>query len=162
MSIYNNSESQTESPSENHERSGDADEQSQQSSQVDDASSDDGTPPLEMNQCPECGARRFVSKLLVYEETSFDESGEREFRRQNVRAEFEYSCTECQTPLRRLPADRHDYYEEVSVLDAQRRAALEDQIRELSRQVGQRLWALKLWGALVVLAVVVVVAIRWL
>ncbi|SDY53074.1 hypothetical protein [Halobellus clavatus] len=44
-----------------------------------------------MNQCPECGARRFVSKLLVYEITGYDEGGEQEFRRQHVRAEFEYT-----------------------------------------------------------------------
>ncbi|SFL64684.1 hypothetical protein SAMN04487950_4491 [Halogranum rubrum] len=113
-----------------------------------------------MDRCPECGARRFVSKLLVYEVTSFDEGGEREFRRQHVRAEFEYTCSECQTTLRRLPADRRDYYDEVNVLEAERRAALRDQLRRLCRRVGRRLWEMKSWGALVVFAIVV--AIFWL
>ncbi|MFC4552306.1 MULTISPECIES: hypothetical protein [Halorussus] len=113
-----------------------------------------------MNQCPECGARRFVSKLLVYEVTGYDENGEQEFRRQHVRAEFEYTCSGCQTTLRTLPADRRDYYDEVEVLEAERRAALRDQLRLLCRRVGRRLWATKSWIALVLLTVAV--ALVWL
>ena len=158
MSTFSNSESTTASSSENHASPRDNDEHSRsQSGWLDEESSDDGTPPLEMDRCPECGARRFVSKLLVYEVTSFDEGGEREFRRQHVRAEFEYTCSECQTILRRLPADRRDYYDEVNVLDAERRAALRNQVRQLCRRVGRRLWATKAWIALVLLTVAVAV-----
>ena len=113
-----------------------------------------------MDRCPECGACRFVSKLLVDEVTSFDEGGEREFRRQHVRAEFKYTCSKYQTILRRLPADRRDYYDEVNVLDAERRVALRDQIQQLCRRMGRRLWATKSWIALVLLTVVV--ATIWL
>ena len=48
-----------------------------------------------MNHCPECGAGRFVSKLLVYEVTGYDE---------------------------------------VAVLETERRAALRDQLRQLGRR----------------------------
>jgi hypothetical protein len=122
-------------------------------------SREDGTPSLEMSQCPECGGRRFVSKLLVYEVTSYDEAGEREFRRQHVRAEFEFSCSECQTTLRTLPADRRDYYDEVQVLEAERRAALRDQVRQLCGRLGRRLVARKLWLALVLAAIVTVLVV---
>lgn len=160
MSTFSNSESATASSSENNARPRDTGEQSRQSGWLDEESSDNGTPPLEIDRCPECGARRFVSKLLVYEVTSFDESGEREFRRQHVRAEFESTCSECQTILRRLPADRRDYYEEVHVLDAERRAALRDQLRQLCRQVGRRLWTTKAWIALVLLTIAA--AVIWM
>jgi len=113
-----------------------------------------------MSQCPECGGRRFVSKLLVYEITDYDEGGEREFRRQHVRAEFEFTCSECQTTLRTLPADRRDYYDEVHVLEEERRTALRDQCRQLCGQVGRRLWAMKFWIALALLTVAV--AVVWL
>jgi len=105
-------------------------------------------PTLRLNHCPECGARRFVSKLLVYEVTGYDEGDEQEFRRQHVRAEFEYTCSECQTTLRTLPADRRDYYDEVAVLETERRAALRDQLRQLGRRVWQRLAARTTWLAL--------------
>ena len=100
-----------------------------------------------MNHCPECGARRFVSKLLVYEVTGYDEGGEQEFRRQHVRAEFEYTCSECQTTLRTLPADRRDYYDEVAVLETERRAAFRDQLRQLGRRFWGRLAARTTWLA---------------
>lgn len=158
MSAFSNSESATASSSENNARPRDTGEQSRQSGWLDEENSDDGTPTLEMDRCPECGTRRFVSKLLVYEVTSFDEGGEREFRRQHVRAEFEYTCSECQTTLRTLPADRRDYYDEVNVLEAERRAAPRDQLRQLCRRVGRRLWATKAWIALVLLTVAVVMA----
>lgn len=160
MSTFSNSESATASSSENHTSPRDTGEPPRQSGWLDEESSDDGTPTLEMDRCPECGARRFVSKLLVYEVTSFDEGGEREFRRQHVRAEFEYTCSECQTTLRALPADRRDYYDEVHVLEAERRAALRDQLRQLYGRVGRRLWATKAWIALVLLTVAV--AVVWL
>ena len=101
-----------------------------------------------MNHCPECGARRFVSKLLVYEVTSYDESGEQEFCRQHVRAEFEYTCSECQTTFRTLPANRRDYYDEVAVLETERRAALRDQLRQLGRGFWKRFAARTTWLAL--------------
>ncbi len=160
MSTFSNSESATASSSKNHASSRDTGEQSRKSGWLDEENSDDGTPMLEMDRCPECGARRFVSKLLVYEVTSFDEGGEREFRRQHVRAEFEYTCSECQTTLRTLPADRRDYYDEVHVLEAERRAALRDQLRQLCGRVGRRLWTTKSWIALVLLTVAV--AVVWL
>ena len=152
MSTFSNSESAIASSSENHASPRDTGEQSRsQSSWLDEESSDDGTPTLEMDWCPECGARRFVSKLLVYEVTSFDEGGEREFRRQHVRAEFEYTCSECQATLRTLPADRRDYYDEVYVLEAERRVALRYQLRQLCRRVGRWFWATKAWITLVLL-----------
>jgi DNA-directed RNA polymerase subunit RPC12/RpoP len=160
MSTFSNSESATASPSETQTNPRNNGEQSRQSGWLDEESSDDGTPTLEMDRCPECGARRFVSKLLVYEVTSFDEGGQREFRRQHVRAEFEYTCSECQTILRRLPADRRDYYDEVNVLEVERRAALRDQLRQLCRRVGRRLWVTKSWIALVLLTIATMVV--WL
>ena len=160
MSTFSNSESATASSSENHASPRDSGEQSRQSGWLDEESSDDGTPTLEMDRCPECGARRFVSKLLVYEVTSFDEGGEREFRRQHVRAEFEFTCSECQATLRTLPVDRRDYYDEVQVLEAERRTALRDQLRQLCGQVGRRAWATKSWITLVLLTVTV--AVLWL
>ncbi|WP_408960187.1 hypothetical protein [Natrinema sp. 74] len=92
--------------------------------------------------------------------TSYDEGGEREFRRQHVRAEFEFTCSECQTTLRRLPADRRDYYDEVQILEAERRAALRDQCRQLCSRVGRRLWTMKSGIALALFAVAV--AVIWL
>jgi len=105
-------------------------------------------PRSGLNHCPECGARRFVSKLLVYEVTGYDEGGKQEFRRQHVRAEFEYTCSECQTTLRTLPVNRRDYYDEVAVLETERRAALRDQLRQLGRGFWQRLAARTTWLAL--------------
>ena len=161
MSTFSDSESATASPSETQTNPRNNGKQSRsQSGWLDDESTETETPTLEMDRCPECGARRFISKLLVYEVTSFDEGGEREFCRQHVRAEFEYTCSECQTILRRLPADRCDYYDEVNILDEERRAALRDQLQQLCRRVGRRLWAAKAWIALVFLTVVV--ATIWL
>ncbi|ESS10600.1 MAG: hypothetical protein A07HR60_02615 [uncultured archaeon A07HR60] len=125
MSTFSNSEVTGASPSANHTSPPREPENTDlQPSWPDDTSSEDGTPPLRMNHCPECGNRRFVSKLLVYEVTGYretrreptasavggcqDESGEQEFRRQHVRAEFEYTCSECQTTLRTLPAGRSE------------------------------------------------------
>lgn len=97
-------------------------------------------PALEITDCPECGARRFVSKLLVYEETTYDEDGEQASRRHHVRTEFEFTCGECQTILRTLPAERRDYYEDVQVLAAERRAALRAEVRALCGRVARRFW----------------------
>ncbi|ELZ28978.1 hypothetical protein C474_13789 [Halogeometricum pallidum JCM 14848] len=96
----------------------------------------------------------------MYEVTSYDESGEREFRRQHVRAEFEFTCSECQTTLRTLPTDRHDYYDEVDVLEAERQAALRNQFRRLCGRVGRWLWATKSWIVLLITASVI--ALLWL
>lgn len=149
MSTFNNSETASASPSETHTSPPrDIEDTEPQTSWPDDTSSKDGTPTLRMNHCPKCGARRFVSKLLVYEVTGYDESGEQEFRRQHVRAEFEYTCSECQTTLRTLPADRRDYYGEVAVLETERRAALRDQLRQLGRRFWRRLAARTTWLAL--------------
>jgi hypothetical protein len=161
MSTFSDSESESVSPAENHPSPpDDTGDTGPQTSWPADESSEDEPPTLEMNRCPECGTRRFVSKLLVYEVTSYDESGEQEFCRQHVRAEFEFMCSGCQTTLRTLPADRRDYYDEVEVLDAERRAALRDQLRLLCRRVGRRLWATKSWISLVLLTVAV--ALVWL
>lgn len=147
--MSSNSETASTSPSENHTSPPrDTKHTDSQPSWPDDASSEDGTPTLKMNQCPECGARRFVSKLLVYEVTGYDEGGEQEFRRQHVRAEFEYTCSECQTTLRTLPVNRRDYYDEVAVLETERRAALRDQLRQLGRGVWKRFAARTTWLAL--------------
>ncbi|ELZ29447.1 hypothetical protein C474_13204 [Halogeometricum pallidum JCM 14848] len=161
MSTFNDSETADVSSSENHANpSADPKRTGPQASWPDDGSNEDGTPPLEMNRCPECGAGRFVSKLLVYEVTSYDESGEREFRRQHVRAEFEFACSECQTTLRTLPADRRDYYDEVDVLEAERQAALRNQFRRLCGRVGRWLWVTKSWITLLITASVI--ALLWL
>ena len=108
-----------------------------------------------MNHCPECEARRFVSKLLVYEITGYDEGGEQEFCRQHVRAEFEYTCSECQTTFRTLPVNRRDYYDEVAVLETERQAALRDQLRQLGRRFWQRLAARTTWLALSLVTLVI-------
>jgi DNA-directed RNA polymerase subunit RPC12/RpoP len=148
MSTFSNSETASASPSANHTSpSRETEDTDSQPSWPDDSSSEDGTPTLRMNHCPECGARRFVSKLLVYEVTGYDEGGEQEFRRQHVRAEFEYTCSECQTTLRTLPADRRDYYDEVAVLETERRAAFRDQLRQLGRRFWGRLAARTTWLA---------------
>ena len=161
MSTFSDSESATASASENYTSPRDnGDQPRPQSGWPGDESDDNGTPQLEMDRCPECGGRRFVSKLLVYEVTSYDEGGEQEFRRQHVRAEFEFTCSECQTTLRMLPADRRDYYDEVHVLEEERRAALQDQFQQLCGRVGRRLWAMKSWIALALFAVAVTVV--WL
>jgi len=155
MSTFSNSEAAGASPSENHSSPPrETENADSQPSWPDDASSEDGTPTLRMNHCPECGARRFVSKLLVYEVTGYGEGGEQEFRRQHVRAEFEYTCSECQTTLRTLPADRRDYYYEVAVLETERRAALRDQLRQLGRRFWGRLAARTTWLVLVLVTLV--------
>ena len=130
MSTFNTSESANGSSAGTQTRPAENGEGSRsQSAWPDEERSEQGTPPLKMSQCPDCGGRRFVSKLLVYEVTSYDEGGAQEFRRQHVRAEFEFACSECQTTLRTLPADRRNYYDEVQVLEAERRAALRDQFQ---------------------------------
>lgn len=76
MSTFSNSEPAIASSSDNHTSPRNTNEQSRsQSGWLDKERSDDGSPPLEMDRCPECGARRFVSKLLMYEVTSYDEGG---------------------------------------------------------------------------------------
>ncbi len=80
------------------------------------------------------GVDRHTSQRLPYEVTGYDEGGEQEFRRQHVRAEFEYTCNECQATLRTLPADCRDYYDELAVLETERRAALRGQLRQLGRR----------------------------
>lgn len=115
-------------------------------------------PALAMRQCPACGSRSFISKLLVFEETTFDEDGEQLSRHLDVRAEFEFVCEECQTILRTLPVERRDYYEDVEVLAAERRAALRAQVRELCGRVVRRLWGIKSRLAFV-LGVLVAVAL---
>ena len=64
------------------------------------------------------------------------------------RAEFEYTCSECQTTLRTLPADRRDYYDEVAVLETERRTALRDQLRRLGKRFWRRLATRTTWLAL--------------
>jgi len=155
MFMSSNSEAASTSPSANHAGPPeDTRNTDSQPSWPDDSSSEGETPTLRMNHCPECGARRFVSKLLVYEVTGYDEGGEQEFRRQHVRAEFEYTCSECQTTLRTLPADRRDYYDEVAVLETERRAALRDQLRQLGRRFWQRLATRRAWLAFVLVTLV--------
>lgn len=83
-----------------------------------------------------------------------------EYRRQHVRAKFEFACGKCQTTLRTLPADRRAYYDEVQVLAVERRAALRDQLHRLCSRVGRRLWATKSWIGLVIPTVAV--ALVWL
>ena len=154
MSTFKNSEAASTAPSADETGStAESDESRSNAMWPADESNTHDPPQLEMNRCPACGGRRFVSKLLVYEVTSYDEAGVQEYRRQHVRAEFEFACGECQTPLRTLPADRRDYYDEVQVLAAERRAALRDQLHQLCDRVGRRLWATKSQIALVMLTV---------
>lgn len=142
QSTFSDSESTTASPSEIQTNPQDNDEHSRsQSRWPGDEDDEPGTLELEMDRYSEWGARRFISKLLVYEVTSYDEGGERKYRRQHVRAEFEFTCSKCQTTLRTLPADRRGYYNKVHVLETERRAALRDQLQQLCRWVGRWLWA---------------------
>jgi hypothetical protein len=157
MSTFSNNESANASPAANTAtQSDDERSHSQSLSRSGDETNTPEPPTLEMTRCPECGARRFVSKLLVYEVTSYTEGGTREFRRQHVRAEFEFTCGECQTQLRTLPADRRDYYDEVQVLAAERRAVFRNQIQRWCRQFWQRLWAAKVQIAVVIALVTAV------
>lgn len=138
---------------------GDGEQPALRAMQPDEAASGHERPALEMTQCPACGARSFTSKLLVYDETSYDEDGTRTSRRLHVRAEFEFTCDECQTILRSLPADRRDYYADVAVLAADRRAALRSQVQTLSRQLVWQLWAAKSWLALALTVVVAIILV---
>lgn len=139
--------------------SGDGEQPALRAMQPDEAASEHERPALEMTQCPACGARSFTSKLLVHEETSYDEDGTRTSRRLHVRAEFEFTCEECGTVLRTLPPDRRDYYEDVAVLAADRRAALRSQVQTLSRQLAWQLWAAKSWLALALTVFVAIVLV---
>lgn len=123
--------------------------------QPDEAASAAGRPALELTQCPACGGREFISKLLVYEATSYDEDGTQADRRLHVQAEFEFMCEACQTLLRTLPAARRRYYADVQVLAADRQAAIRSAVRSLGRRAAQLVWAAKQW---VVLGVVLVLA----
>lgn len=156
MTSFSNTESTDASSSDTQIGSRDRSESSR-SGRTESATISDRVPTLEMNQCPECGTRRFVSKLLVYEVTSYDEGGEQEFRRQHVRAEFKFTCGECETVLRTLPADQHDYYDEVEALAAERRAVLRNQVKQLCGTIARRLWSMKSWLAFILLTVAVAV-----
>lgn len=85
--------------------------------------------PLMMNQCPRCDGREFVSKKLVYEEFHYSKAGELEGHQNNVRAEFEYTCLECQERFHELPRSARSYYTEVAVLRQDLRRAIRVQLR---------------------------------
>ncbi|WP_306061090.1 hypothetical protein [Natronococcus wangiae] len=85
--------------------------------------------PLMMTQCPRCDGREFVSKKLVYEEFHYSEAGELEGHQNNVRAEFEYTCLECQKRFHELPRGARSYYSEVAVLQQNLRRAIRVQLR---------------------------------
>ncbi|UHQ98308.1 hypothetical protein HYG81_19750 (plasmid) [Natrinema zhouii] len=85
--------------------------------------------PLMMNQCPRCDGREFVSKKLVYEEFHYSEEGTLEGHQNNVRAEFEYTCLECQERFHELPRSARSYYTEVAVLRQDLRRAIRVQVR---------------------------------
>ncbi|MFC6763902.1 hypothetical protein [Natrinema soli] len=85
--------------------------------------------PLMMDQCPRCDGREFVSKKLVYEEFHYSEAGELEGHQNNVRAEFEYTCLECQERFHELPRGARSYYSEVAVLRQDLRRAIRVQLR---------------------------------
>ncbi|ELZ01412.1 hypothetical protein [Natrialba aegyptia] len=85
--------------------------------------------PLMMNQCPRCDGRKFVSKKLVYEEFHYSEGGELEGHQNRVRAEFEYTCLECQERFHELPRGARSYYSEVAVLRQDLRRAIRVQLR---------------------------------
>ncbi|ADB63717.1 hypothetical protein Htur_4988 (plasmid) [Haloterrigena turkmenica DSM 5511] len=88
-----------------------------------------GDEPLMMDQCPRCDGREFVSKKLVYEEFHYSEGGELEGHQNNVRAEFEYTCLECQERFHELPRSARSYYTEVAVLRQDLRRAIRVQLR---------------------------------
>lgn len=126
--------------------------------QSDAAEAADERPELAMTQCPVCDGHRFISKLLVYEETMYNEDCKQTACRQYVRAEFEFMCGECETILRTLPPSRRDYYRDVAVLAADRRAVLRTRVRVLWTRLARRLWAARSQVALV-LTVLVVIAL---
>ncbi len=82
-----------------------------------------------MTQCPRCDGREFVSKKLVYEEFHYSEAGELERHQNRVRAEFEYTCLECQKRFHELPRGTRSYYTEVAVLGQDLRRAIRVQLR---------------------------------
>ncbi|WP_226043031.1 hypothetical protein [Natrinema sp. DC36] len=88
--------------------------------------------PLMMDQCPRCDGREFVSKKLVYEEFHYSEEGELEGHQNRVRAEFEYTCLECQERFHELPRGARSYYSEVAVLGQDLRRAIQVQLRAWS------------------------------
>ncbi len=85
--------------------------------------------PLMMTQCPRCDGREFVSKKLVYEEFHYSKAGELEGHQNKVRAEFEYTCLECQKRFHELPRSARSYYSEVAVLRQDLRRAIRVQLR---------------------------------
>ncbi|WP_222914162.1 hypothetical protein [Natrinema sp. SYSU A 869] len=85
--------------------------------------------PLMMDRCPQCDGREFVSKKLVYEEFHYSEAGELEGHQNRVRAEFEYTCLECQERFHELPRGARSYYSEVAVLGQDLRRAIRVQLR---------------------------------
>ncbi|MFC4989610.1 hypothetical protein [Saliphagus infecundisoli] len=95
--------------------------------------------PLSMTQCPRCDSRRFVSKKLVYEEFHYSEGGDLERHQNRVRAEFEYTCIDCDKRFHELPKGARSYYREVTVLREDLRHAIRVQTRAWLASVGDRL-----------------------
>ena len=74
-----------------------------------------------MNQCPQCGVRRFVSNLLMDEVTGYDEGGEQEFRASTTGQSSNTPAANARRHSGRWPPDRRGYYDHVAVIETERR-----------------------------------------
>jgi len=95
--------------------------------------------PLGYTRCPECNARQFVARQLVYETRTFDEHGTLESIESDLRGELEFVCADCGTCLREMPAARRTFYEEVGVLQRDLQTAVRQQLRVSMRAIVNRL-----------------------
>ncbi|MFC5973926.1 hypothetical protein ACFPYI_21590 [Halomarina salina] len=89
----------------------------------------DEQQPLGYTRCPECNARQFVARQLVYETRTFDEHGALASIGANLRGELEFVCADCGTCLREMPAARRTFYDEVGVLQRDLQTAVRRQLR---------------------------------
>jgi len=94
--------------------------------------------PLGYTRCPECTARQFVARQLVYETRTFDEHGALALIESDLRGELEFVCADCGACLREMPAARRTFYDEVGVLQRDRQQAVRHQLRSWGRRL--RTW----------------------
>ena len=95
----------------------------------------DEQQPLGYTRCPECTARQFVARQLVYETRTFDEHGVVESIDADLRGELEFVCADCDTCLREMPVARRTFYDEVGVLQRDLQGAVRQQLRLWGQQV---------------------------
>lgn len=112
---------------------------SESSAEDDEDRPGDEQQPLGYTRCPECNARQFVARQLVYETRTFDEHGALASIESDLRGELEFVCADCGTCLREMPAARRTFYDEVSVLQRDLQTAVRQQLRVSMRAIVNRL-----------------------